>query len=240
MCAFAHSLSELLPPNERSQAYSIVWRHQQVDRWFGQAMSPESVNRIRDYWQSGPVELNRPLWACGLCALEGGHEHRGGLAYPWDYGLEADQAMLKMLRGGELPFDLYPHLWERLHRRRYVLSRSIVGTSVLGYTVPLEEFHVTVLSPPPDAAEPRAMEDERSSRAMVPGRSAGAIQRLPSSRAMRQQPGDRSMPRRRRRPARSPRRAMPAIEHRRHCSRSRSSYSYSSESASESELSPRR
>jgi len=63
-CAFAHHLRELRPPNEMDQLYDCAWADG-VDRWFGQTMQPEQMERFLFYYNSTPA-YEVPVWAHGL------------------------------------------------------------------------------------------------------------------------------------------------------------------------------
>ena len=119
-CLFAHRLSELRPPDESVTLYPKVWRH--VDRFYGQTLSQDQMERFGMYWAAAEW-WDMPLWAIALVLLEGRQECILGMAYPWDFGLQQDQSMLRMLRRqDELPFDSYPALWDRLLGRRQTMS----------------------------------------------------------------------------------------------------------------------
>ena len=174
-------------PDESSLFYPRVWEQGQVHRWFGQTMSPEVVQLIRKYWVGAPILDNRPLWAIGLYLMHQEAECIGGLAYPWDFGLSADRDFLRMHRQrSTLPFQDYPQLWERLSIRKDVLSRSCVGTSVLGYELPPAGYTMTVfdqVEPTPTSGS-SAYPRERSRsirRAFRPRSSPPAPRPMPSS-----------------------------------------------------------
>ena len=216
-CRFAHSLAALSPPDETSVHYSKVWADGLVHRWFGQAISAETMNLIKFYWENGPKVDNRPLWAIGLYLFTQDAEAQRGIAYPWDFGLVQDQTMLRIIRRSSvLPFESYPGLWARLQDRKSVLSASIVGHSILGYELLPQHLKVTVLSP--SGAEPipantgcssamrrspaiagprpRSRSPRREPRSSAMGRSPATVGPRQRSRSPRREPRGRGSRRR--------------------------------------------
>ena len=117
-CNFAHSLCELLPPDERFEIYPQAWSRG-VDRFYGQPMSEEQVNRIKSYHDHTPWH-EVPVW---VYALRFSQSLKTSFVidyyFPWDYGLSTDCQLLCRYRvGGRMPFESMPGLWERLHRHR--------------------------------------------------------------------------------------------------------------------------
>ena len=49
-CGFAHSLAEVLPPNEKITTYGGVWRDG-VDPLYAQQMSDRQTARVSGYWK---------------------------------------------------------------------------------------------------------------------------------------------------------------------------------------------
>ena len=146
-CRFAHSLSELRCPDESRVGYGDEWSHHNVDRFYGQAMSRDQLDRIWRYY-NGTARCDRPLWAIGLYLLELREECSLGLALPWDFGLVRDyDDLVAARRGRQCPFRLYPQIWERLHQRRSVLLDYVFQPHILHHMVVPEEF-------PPGPAEP--------------------------------------------------------------------------------------
>ena len=143
-CRYAHSLLELLPPDEAERSYCDKWSGGQIDRFYGQLMTREQLSRILFYFQLLPA-CDVPVWAIGLSLLERELEHCQGYALPWDFGLLRDHDDLlarRLLREGPLPvpFEYYPRLWERLtYRRRCMLC----------YSYPRHELGARSLSNPP-------------------------------------------------------------------------------------------
>ena len=118
-CRFAHSLSELRPPDERFFSYEDQWRN--VDRFYGQFMDDDQLERIRKYYVTTPP-CERPLWSVGLYLIAIGAECRLGFALPWDFGLVRDyDDLLDRRRYRSCPFRQWPGLWYRLSLRRQTL-----------------------------------------------------------------------------------------------------------------------
>ena len=150
-CRFAHSLAQLRPPDESAHSYSGQWRECNFDRFYGQRVSQEQITRIEKYYNEVPL-CDIPLWAHGLYLLHRGLEDRMGLGLPWDFGLCVDHDDLLDRRlpiaGRRLaPFAYYPHIWERLTRRRQC---------ILSYAYPCHALGMRWPSPPPVAIDPPA------------------------------------------------------------------------------------
>ena len=125
-CAFAHRLAELRPPIEHVRRFDGAWGGCQFDRFYGQYMSDEQIDRFWVYWHAHPHE--RPAWAVGLYLLLMNAESTHGMAYSWDFGLSLDIDLLicgRNLDGsaGQVPFRYYPRLWDRLGDRRRAMDR---------------------------------------------------------------------------------------------------------------------
>ena len=151
-CRFAHSLGELRAPIEIRHRYDHYWQMRQVDRFYGQQLSREQIERFKRYWSHGRRD-DRPSWAVGLRLLLVNEELSRGMAHSWDFGLSLDIDVLRTLRNYDrgaprLPFSFYEGLWPRLERRRAVMNQdggvymSLAGS--LGVNPP-----ATVLSTPP-------------------------------------------------------------------------------------------
>ena len=122
-CRLAHSLSELRRPVEMRVGYRDQWSGYNVDRFYGQRMSRDQLDRFWHYYNHTPA-CERPQWATGLHALEMGEECSLAIEFPWDFGLVGDYERLfedRARLGLRRPFRFYPHIWERLHRRRSAL-----------------------------------------------------------------------------------------------------------------------
>ena len=63
-CGYARSLQDLMPPNESKRAHDEVWCDR-VDRFFGQNMSAEQIERFLWYCRN-TEEWNKPLWCHAL------------------------------------------------------------------------------------------------------------------------------------------------------------------------------
>ena len=135
-CAYAHSLSELRPPDESCQSYGDQWRLHRMDRFYGQVMSSEQLDRIRWYFDRTP-QAERPLWAIGLYLLVHRRESQCGYAYPWDFGIARDyDDLLERRFDRGCPFSTYPMVWERLQRRRERMIGYVHPPHILGVTMP--------------------------------------------------------------------------------------------------------
>ena len=107
-------------------AYPQVWDDHKVDRFYGQRMSPEQIERIRYYDECTPRQ-DLPLWVYGVryAASKGGcaKSSLGDAFLPWDYGLDADcRQMCRMRCDGRVPFAPWKELWESLEKRRAELG----------------------------------------------------------------------------------------------------------------------
>ena len=115
-CWFAHRLCELRAPDESRIPYPLAWA-KGVDRWFGQSMTREQVDRIATYYEDTP-HGEVPQWVHGLLWMTRGEQWIGAVCLQWDYGLEMDQHMLRVRRRGSLPFEVMDGLWAAMHTRR--------------------------------------------------------------------------------------------------------------------------
>ena len=149
-CSHAHSLSELLPPNERVVRYPEVWDRGLVHRWYGQSLSADALGILVRYWEAAPLVDNRPPWVVGLYLFTQRAECCAGMAYPWDFGLREDLAMLRRLRGSqELPFRPYADLWDRLEARRAVMAGGGMHSLPQGYFIPYPRRAPSMVLGPP-------------------------------------------------------------------------------------------
>jgi len=133
-CSFAHSFVELMPPDERGSMLPEAWTGCYVDRWYGQNMSGQQLERIRFYSEGiEPCEL--PLWVRGLFWFDafGDIVARGGLCPmtlmeacgAWDFDLHADQQMLCFRTvDSAMPFDVVDN-FESAFARRAMLAESV-------------------------------------------------------------------------------------------------------------------
>ena len=128
VCAYAHHLYELMPPNESVRAYEGVWKDG-VDRFFGQAMSDEQIRRIKTYYER-TEKYDRPMWSHALCWF---CSNTGSFAeYPHDFGLEQDWKTVSMFRVHSWkPFQWMPGLWDRIEERRQRLQRAALPSPSL-------------------------------------------------------------------------------------------------------------
>lgn len=120
-CRFAHSLFDLRRPDESRVSYATQWSHHTMDRFYGQRMSPQQLERIRTYYRLTRT-CDLPLWSIGLRLLDADQESTIGFAYPWDFGLVRDyDDLLEARLVRSCPFMTWPGLWDRLARRRAIL-----------------------------------------------------------------------------------------------------------------------
>ena len=126
-CQFAHSLSDLLFPNESHSPADRNWENYGVDRWLGQALSKGQVSMIGKYYED---EQRRkpwsiPQWAHGLQLIVSGTEKTRGLSLQWDFGLQSDVAMVLRGRGGRRAWEWMEGLWDRLECRKEMMLLSM-------------------------------------------------------------------------------------------------------------------
>ena len=121
-CSYAHVLHELRPPNESCRPYPGVWRDG-VDRFYGQRMGREQIERIKTYYNEAP-RCDRPMWSHALYWYV---SERGSFDdYPYDFGLEQDWKSVCMFRvPSKQPFEWAPHLWDRIKQRRIRLMTPV-------------------------------------------------------------------------------------------------------------------
>ena len=121
-CSYAHVLHELRPPNESCRPYPGVWRDG-VDRFYGQRMGREQIERIKTYYNEAP-RCDRPMWSHALYWYV---SERGSFDdYPYDFGLEQDWKSVCMFRvPSKQAFEWAPHLWDRIEQRRIRLTTPV-------------------------------------------------------------------------------------------------------------------
>jgi len=120
-CRFAHRLCDLRRPDESVALYTNQWQRGHVDRFYGQSMPAEQLERIRMYYDNTPI-CDLPLWAIGLYLISTRQELIMGFSYQWDFGLSQDFDDLFEARCGRgRVFTFWADLWERLQQRRRVL-----------------------------------------------------------------------------------------------------------------------
>lgn len=122
MCHYAHSLRELLPPDETDEIDEGAW--DECDRWYGQAMTSDQLSRIQQLYMTTPPHCI-PVWAHGLryWCMKTTLPHDNFLE--WDYGLTRDVRELIFYRyGQESPFEFVEGLWAQLETRREGLAQS--------------------------------------------------------------------------------------------------------------------
>ena len=180
-CRYAHSLSQLRGPDESVKSYADQWASGTMDRFYGQDMPRSQLNRIRRYYeQTHPCEL--PLWAVGLYLIASGKECDQGLAYSWDFGIVQDyDELLSRRYVREVPFRVWPGLWDRLAERRQRLLHYEYPCHELGLRAP-DTIRTAVESPvgggsSPIAADRGRLPDRRRScaRGAISSRSSSPI-----------------------------------------------------------------
>ena len=162
-CRFAHQLSDLRAPDESRVSYATQWGQFTMDRFYGQRMSEEQMDRIRRYYVQTPA-CDRPLWAIGLSLLARDRETIKGFALPWDFGLVRDyDDLLDRRYRRECPFQCMRWLWYRLDCRRERLLTYRPPPHALGMITPRE-------------AIPCSQEEEADGQGRYSPRPAGASQ----------------------------------------------------------------
>ena len=131
-CPYAHKLSELRAPDESRQSYRLIWDSFCVDRFYGQAVSDDQLQRIKFYYDATP-SCDLPLWARALALICSHRERENGFAYPWDFGLLSDYWTIRVRRpyGGQL-FAGFDGLWGRLLVRRESMLSYVHPPHMLG------------------------------------------------------------------------------------------------------------
>ena len=100
---FAHRLSDLLPPREVFQEYLGVWNNG-VDRWYGQDMPVEQLDRIKKYYNETHPR-DKPVWAYALKWFYAQDELGMYERFEWDFGIWQDALSLQRGRiQDRLPF----------------------------------------------------------------------------------------------------------------------------------------
>ena len=132
VCGFAHSLKELRPPDERDATYRGVWKDG-VDRWYGQCMSEEQMERIAKYI-SKTAACDIPTWCHALqwYAYGAPDDDERYASYPDDFSITQNWECVSMYRKDERrPFYWAPDLWSRIERRRAaMLHREYMQSKV--------------------------------------------------------------------------------------------------------------
>ena len=124
-CGYAHSLKELMPPNETVVIYNGMWTDG-VDRFYGQQMPEYQLDRIRRYWNM-TLECEKPTWARCLAWLHGEHALDAFPHCSWDFGIWQDLESLRVTRKEyTLPFSWAvrrdgARLWDLLYQRWHAL-----------------------------------------------------------------------------------------------------------------------
>ena len=76
-----------------------------VDRWYGQEMSDEQLERLKKYYNRTP-HWDRPVWACGLHRFFGELQLGAFSSLPWGFGIWQDALSLQRgLIRQRLPFN---------------------------------------------------------------------------------------------------------------------------------------
>ena len=96
-CGYAHCLGQLLPPNERKDDLSKVWRNG-VARWFGQPLTDRIRKDILEHFESTP-RYECPPWVYGALWFHDMLPEDVCIDdMPYDFGLYTDITV--MIRGG--------------------------------------------------------------------------------------------------------------------------------------------
>ena len=128
-CGFAHSLAEVLPPNEKTTTYCGVWRDG-VDRFYAQQMSERQIARVDRYWRKFSATFERPVWCYGMLWWFQERPLREHPELGWDFGIWQDVDTMKRARKLEVvPFEWARNrnglcIWDRLEARRDALRRA--------------------------------------------------------------------------------------------------------------------
>ena len=124
VCGFAHSLGELRPPDERICLYKQFWTDG-VDRWYGQCMTEEQVERVLQYVRKTAL-CDMPTWCQGLMwyvtsAPADAEKYR---SFPADFNINQDWDSVRMYRKDKhRPFYWCPDFWRRVLRRRVAMQQ---------------------------------------------------------------------------------------------------------------------
>ena len=103
-CGFAHSLAEVLPPNEKTTTYCGVWRDG-VDRFYAQQMSERQIARVDRYWRKFSATFERPVWCYGMLWWFQDRPLREHPELGWDFGIWQDVDTMTRARKPEVvPF----------------------------------------------------------------------------------------------------------------------------------------
>ena len=148
LCRYAHSLDELLPPNEQTVDLPAVWRDG-VHRWYGQQVEAEALESIEAwYWRTPPRE--RPVWATGclwfyfrlpsfVCIAD----------LPYDFGVFQDLLVVKMNRASKgWPFQWAPGFCARIEERR--VGVNSMNLSCVPMTPPVDDRGIVHTPPSSD------------------------------------------------------------------------------------------
>ena len=132
-----------------------------MDRFYGQRMSAEQLERIQAYYAVTPM-CDLPLWAIGLRLIAAEQEAVLGFAYPWDFGLTRDYDDLRAARLERgRPFESWPGLWDRLNERRRILLTYEHPPHILGLSLP-QPSSSAPMAPPQDSRRSRSSSMRRS------------------------------------------------------------------------------
>ena len=139
-CGYAHSLQELMPPNETLALYNGMWSDG-VDRFFGQHMPDYQLARIKRYWDKTP-DHERPTWCRCLAWYQGKHALDAFPHCSWDFGIWQDLQSLRVTRKVyKLPFCWAVRgdgvrIWDLLYERWHALRSPAVQNLPLPVFVP--------------------------------------------------------------------------------------------------------
>ena len=110
-----------MPPSEMDTLYPEAWA-EGIDRWYGQTMKPEQVQKIN--WYLGQTQFYAvPPWVFGLRYATTNKRCLSEMCLPWGYGLDSDCELLSRYRlDRQLPFACMPGLLDKLDARKKDLS----------------------------------------------------------------------------------------------------------------------
>ena len=128
-CRYAHSLDELLPPDERVVELPRVWKDG-VYRWYGQAVDASVVWHIRSLYLQTP-KCQRPVWATGcLWFYKCLPKYVRIDELPYDFGVYQDLEVVRMFRlSQEYPFKMAHGFHRRIGDRLRHLSAARIPMS---------------------------------------------------------------------------------------------------------------